>query len=93
MTRDWLDNPYRSIIEYAQMFVRQNRTVDEALDELETMLKSGGAQNEVAEKRIANAKRFVAEEFPEDIRKEGDANVQFAIALAMKLRLNTKYPD
>jgi len=54
----WIDNPYRTIIEYAELqIMRGGATVMNALDNLE--LKFKDTDNEVAKERVQNVIRYV----------------------------------
>jgi len=82
----WLDNPFRTIIEYAQMKAMRGMTVIDAFKELQTMMKDAPAENKVAEERIEKAIKYVEDKFG-ILMEDEDLNVQASIITALKIGL------
>ena len=75
-----LDNPYRTILQFVEMnLVRKNKTVIEALEELEQMFSDSPVENKVAEERIKELYERVQSNFGTDLQQDKDYTVQTAI--------------
>jgi len=65
-TEDWLDNPYRTIIEYCEVFAMHGGKVMTALEDLERRIKT--SSNEVAAARIDKSIKFVKENYGAELK-------------------------
>lgn len=59
----WIENPYRTIIEYAELQIMKGGgiTVSHALDNLELMFEN--ADNEIAKERVAYVKKYLEDNY------------------------------
>lgn len=65
MTKDWLDNPYRTIAEFVELKVKtEGKTVVEAMKELNNM--TSNTDNDVAKERVKHVGSII-----DDIRSNG----------------------
>ena len=85
MTDQWLNTPYRTIIEFCEMKVVRGYTVIESLKELKVAFKNSGRKNEVVEKGFVTAMKFVRADKAHTIR---NSLIQGVIIESMKKELN-----
>lgn len=84
---EWLDNPFRTIIEFTELKAVRGETVISSLGTLKELMTNTPAKNEVAEVRITKAIDFVKEKFSEETLNDTDPIVQGGIIVVMKLKL------
>ena len=83
MTQNWLDNPYRSIIEMATLEVNRGGTAIEALEKLKTMMEKSPVKNDAAKKRILEAIKVV-----KGIQLYDMLGIQETVIQIMKMKLS-----
>lgn len=88
MTKEWLDNPYRTITEFVELKVNtEGKTVVEAIKELNNMMSN--TDNDVAKERIKHVGSII-----DDIRGNGllDNNHAFTQAIIIsKLKFKLEH--
>ncbi len=84
---NWLDNPFRTIIEFAEINTALGGTVISALNKLKDLTTNTTAKNEIAELRIEKAINFIKEKFSEETLNDTDPVIQGGIIVVMKLKL------
>lgn len=82
-----LNNPFMTIIQYAEMKVVRGGTVMEGLQELKKMMDDSPVDNIVAERRIAMAIDYVEENVGANLITDKDETIQRAIVLSLKVNL------
>ena len=82
-----LDNPFMTIIQFAEMKVVRGGTAMEGLVELKEKMDETPNKNEVADRRIRQAISFVEDKFPTTFIEDNNHIVQGSIILAMKTKL------